>query len=448
MWQRRVRVTLAALLILGAAGEIVLRVVPGWSPESRARERIERLRPTDTPILRRIKREGGAAGPRYVADPYLGALVAPGRYDTVRTANFSYLPQVDHAGFPNRDPWPPRIDVAVLGSSLIMGPGVGIDGQFTTLLERRLQQRTVLNLGVPGAGTELESRVEERLAEAYQPRLVILAIWLASDVDNSRSFAHWIAEKPPQDFTPYRFAFWSTHPDVMPPNRVLNLLNRSVLWRAAYLSTTALLIRDRMREVVPFANGDTVYLSVRAQHKLAEGFESGDTPDLREVFFGPLERLRRRIESRNGRFVVVLLPSKEELYGAEAFRPVLRAIQDTRQELTARRIPFLDLYDTISHEGRNVSAFYPTDIHFNAFGNQLIADAIAKWIGDQRRVRQYHSTQVTVALLQHPWHRCAVSCRQSSCGAVISRLSSHPVSPEQSAPVSLNTAHGLPTKAG
>ena len=53
---------------------------------------------------------------------------------------------------------PGQAEVAVLGNSLLGGAGVGRDGQFTTLLARRLAGRKVLNLSLPGGGTEHQPR--------------------------------------------------------------------------------------------------------------------------------------------------------------------------------------------------------------------------------------------------------------------------------------------------
>ncbi|HEX5438107.1 MAG TPA: hypothetical protein VFW98_13155 [Gemmatimonadaceae bacterium] len=366
------------LVALAVAGEIVLRVAPGLSPEARARSRLHRLQPTRTAVSKRIKIQEVAAPATYAADPYLGAVLAPNEHDTVTTPEYRYARDIDHAGFPNRDPWPRRVDAVVLGSSLVMGPGVGIDKQFSTLLERRFPGHAFLNLGVPGGGSEMEYRAATRYAEPYRPALVIVAIWLASDIDNSRQFAHWLAEKPTKGFTEYRFQYGSTHPDIASNSRLRAFLQHSSLFRAIDLTTKALLVRAPMRERVLVPGGDTLFLSVRLQHALARGLARSDTPQMREVFFGPLQRLERRVESRGGHFLVVLLPSKEELFGAQAFPPVLTAIRETRRELRDRKIPFLDLYPVLDRP--DAGAFFPTDIHYTARGNAIIANAIAGWI--------------------------------------------------------------------
>ena len=87
----------------------------------------------------------------YAPHPEFGALLAPSLNIAIETLDFTYTLRTDHAGFPNAEPWPDQVDVAVLGNSLLIGPGVGMEGQFTTLLQHRLNGRTMLNLGIPVA---------------------------------------------------------------------------------------------------------------------------------------------------------------------------------------------------------------------------------------------------------------------------------------------------------
>jgi lysophospholipase L1-like esterase len=299
----------------------------------------------------------------------------------VEAADFTYTMQTDHAGFTNAEPWPSRVDIAVLGDSLLAGAGVGLEGQFTTLLDRRLEDRTVLNLGLPGGGTEQQYRVYRRYAEPLRPELVIAVVWVVWDIENTLRFDRWLAEKPGIDYDTYRRSYGQARPRPRSSGWELakGRLGRSHLLRAA---------RDLLRPSPPsrlagrfaFPNGDEVLLSTREQWRLANGFERPDTPNLREVFVRPLERLRTEVEGNGGRFVVALVPSKEELYGAASFPEVLRAIQEVKPELEARGLPVLDLYPTFRARGMESAPYYRLDMHLNELGNRLVADELEKWI--------------------------------------------------------------------
>jgi SGNH hydrolase-like domain, acetyltransferase AlgX len=368
---RRFGIALAALLILGVAGEVALRVSGGFDP----------LAEGASEIMQRIEAQSELDGLVYAPDPELGALLAPSLRSAVETLDFSYTLHTDHAGFPNPEPWPSRVDVAVLGDSLLIGPGVGMERQFTTLLQHRLNGRTVLNLGLPGGGTEHEYLAYRRYVAPLQPELVIAIVCVTWDIDNTLHFERWRTERPDTDFTQYRMTYGDRHQSRW--QLVKNQLAKSHLVRAGYGSIRSLRNGTPLLEQVTFANGDTLFLSARAQRRLAQGLDRPGASSLREIFFRPLEGLRAEVEAYGGRFVVALLPSKEELYGAEVFPAVLRPVQEVRAEIEARELPVLDLYPAFRGLGQERPPFYRADIHLNELGNQIVADAIARWIQEE-----------------------------------------------------------------
>jgi hypothetical protein len=375
-WVRGLGIAFLAVLLLGIAGEVALRLYPGLG---------------DPQTVIRMQVERGAAV--YVPDPELGARLAPSQHAVVDTIDYTYTLQTDHAGFPNPEPWPSRIDIALLGDSLLTGPGLGPDGKLTTLLEQDLGGQSVLLFALPGAGTEHEYVMYRRYAEPLQPKVVVALLWVTWDIDNSLHFDRWLSEnRADPDFTHYRFNFRATHqngPQVVPTglDRVARFLHRqlgkSQLLQAGYKDLESLLHRQSGRDRFVFPNGDTIFLSLRDQERLAQGIDRPDVADMREILFRPLEQLKTEVERRGGRFVILLMPSKEELYGADDFPAILRPVQEVRAGLEARGLPVLDLYPVFRERGRERAPFYRADPHPNAFGTQIIADALAKWITDQ-----------------------------------------------------------------
>jgi lysophospholipase L1-like esterase len=367
-WIRPLGIAFSALLLLGITGEVLLRVIPGVAPTAH----------DPSEVMEQIKVQSMLGKTTYAPHPELGALLAPSLHEAMETLDFTYTLRTDHVGFPNAEPWPDHVNVAVLGDSLLIGPGVGMDGQFTTLLQHRLNGRTVLNLGLPGGGTEHEYLAYRRYVAPLRPELVIAVVGVAWDIDNTLHFARWQTEPPGTDFTEYRLGFGEkpqTSWEV-----VKGHLARSHLVRAGYGSIKPLFNGTPLLEQVTFANGDTTFLSARAQRRLAQGMERPGAPDLRAIFFGSLDQLRTEVGAAGGRLVVALLPSKEELYGAEAFPAVLRSVEEVKAELEARQLSILDLYPAFRELGRQKSPFYRADIHLNELGNQIVADAIAGWI--------------------------------------------------------------------
>ncbi len=354
--------------LAGAGTEVLLRVFPGLCPPQQ-----------------QLKLAENAGFGGFVDDPDLGARPTPLSHETVRTPDYEYQLRLDSLGFPNPQPWPSRPDAAVLGNSLITGPGVGLDGQFTTLLGRRdgLVERSILNLGLPGGAPEQEARIYARYLRALHPKVVVATLWVASDIDNAVQFKHWLAEGSRADFTSYRETFGTTHEGSRAVNAVRDFLSRSYLLRAIFYEVTALTQDDGIPGRFEFSDGRSLFLSVRAQRRLAAGAGRPGF-DLAADFIGPLVRLRAAADSDGASLIVVLLPSKEETYAADAFPAVLATVEEVRAGLRAAGLPVLDLYEVFHHEGRSRPLFYKRDIHFNADGNALVAGAIGRWWAGSR----------------------------------------------------------------
>jgi hypothetical protein len=363
---------LLLLLGLGVAAELVLRIPPVWNAVTAA------LQPGPSEVEQLLKRPGGADSLEFVRDSELGNRARPSWRDTVRTPDFTYVVALDTAGFPNREPWPNPADLAVLGNSLVVGQGVGIERGFSTLAARRLGTDRVVNFGVGGASPEHQLRIYRRYVAPLHPKVVLAVVWVASDVTNAFNFERWLASGQGQNFLIYRTS-GQARPDggaaakaggsIRSSSRVLRLV--SILGAAAKRRWRAL------PERVAVGPGDTLYLSRKTEEALAEGLRREGLPRLDRVFFGPLDTLRQAVEADHGRLFVVLIPSKEELYAARDYPQVLRAVRAVRAGLDSLHIPTIDLDRPMQEGMANGVEFFSRDIHFSVYGNQVVAVALA-----------------------------------------------------------------------
>jgi hypothetical protein len=370
---KRVLVIALGLLLLV---EVALRLPPVAAA-------VGRLVPPPAPVDQPIKEQGVQNDREFIRDPELGNRPAPSRRKLVQTIDFTYTLELDSAGFPNRPPWPERADLAVLGNSLVVGQGVGIDRQFSTLLGKRLGTGPVVDFGLGGAAPEHQVRIYRRYVAAMHPKLVLACLWPASDVTNAFNFARWLSNGRGRDFFEYRTSGGAkVGPGQGPVARLRNLLQR----HSRIVSTLGFAVTDWRRAHQPYRTvvrlpaGDTLYLSVRTQEALAAGMRRPGLPALTRVFFDPLVELRTLVEADGGRLVVVLIPSKEELYGAEAFPPVLRAVREVRAGLDSLGFTSVDVYRTVEDGAGPASPFFARDIHLNELGNRLVAEELAEWI--------------------------------------------------------------------
>jgi hypothetical protein len=264
-----------------------------------------------------------------------------------------------------------------LGNSLVVGEGVGIERGFSTLVANRLGTDRAVNFGLGGASPEHQLRIYQRYVAPLHPRVVLAVIWVASDVTNAFNFQRWLASGSTQNFLEYRTSGQARATPgaarvgsaIQGSSRLLRVLaGLSVGWKRGHGS---------LPERIPLRGGDTLYLSRKTEEALAQGMQRAGSPDLARVFFGPLDTLRQAVEGDHGQLFVVLIPSKEELYAAQAYPPVMRAVEAVRRGLDSLHLATIDLYRPMEAGTAGGVPFFARDIHFTVYGNRIVGDALA-----------------------------------------------------------------------
>jgi len=339
---------------------------------------------SDGPLPREIRAmlalQNGIPHGRSVTHPYLGATMAPSQIAEVVTPDYRYILRTDQSGFANGSPWPDRVDVVVLGNSLITGAGVGLDGQFTTLLGEFLGAFAVLNLGTPGGGTEHQYRAYRLYGAPVQPKVVIATLWLVYEIDNSLAFHAWLEDPAGLDFSTHleryfpaaRIHGWrETVRAVTERSRIVTLIRQ---WSQSVRGITA------PPERVVLADGEELLLSADEQGRLLKGWTRPGVIDVRQVVLEPLKRLQTEVESNGARFLVVLVPSKEELYAGKRLPQILEVVDAARTTLRSQGIETVDLYPAFQETAHARAAFFRADPHPNAEGHGIVAKALASAI--------------------------------------------------------------------
>lgn len=314
-------------------------------------------------------------------DAELGFSMPPNKREVVRTADFTFLFETDSNGYPNRDPWPSDPTVVFLGDSLITGQGVGRDGSFTGLLAGMLPDQSLLNLGLAGAGPERQARIYRRFGAAWHPDVVVSCLFLASDFDNDVHFLSWLREGQGTDYDTYRLGMARAAHRRGVFRRVLD--NSLVLDRAVRVMLPWIRGGDSLERSFRFADG-TEILFERHALEFATVATSPTDPRL-DAFADSLERLRGLVEQNGARLVLMLIPSKEEVFGATASRTRLNLASQMKDRLAARRFAVLDLYPAFRRQGAAQPSYYPRDLHLNEYGNRIVAEEFAAWFSRQSK---------------------------------------------------------------
>lgn len=347
----------SVLLTLGAA-EGMLRLFPGLMTEA-ALLRVHWYRTVDLPTVS-------------VAHPYIGFLYHP--YDHVehRRGKLSFSYRLDQYGFRNPMPWPDSADIVVLGDSWTFGYGVEDDEGWVARLADRLPRRSVINLGLIGSGPEQYVRVFETFGAALEPKLVIFGVFPGNDVRDTRTFRQWLHAGRPGNYDEWRF--FGGHP----PGLRRTLQQRSyllVLWNE--------IVKDWN---LPFA-GSTIEFPDGGRLRLAPSAIARNAalavPENRDFqgAIGAILQGQELARAGSADFVVLLYPTKEEVYlpvmgesSPDAVGPFVTALEQ-------RGVPFIDLRPAMRERARAGDRLYfEIDGHANEAGYRLIADTVMAWL--------------------------------------------------------------------
>jgi hypothetical protein len=330
-------------------------------------EKVIRANPDLIPVKAQLRASTNSGEFRPVPDPDVGFLGPPHLQVRVSTTN-EYLQETDVHGFPNR-PLPETGEIVVLGDSLVAG---GVDVQFSTLVGQALSIKGVLNLGLAGAAPNRQLRAFQKFGASFRPRLVVSCVYLAADLDGQLKFDSWLKEGAKADYNQFRLELGG---DLHPKSFWTRVQRKSFL--AGKLTELALRwwgIPDR----VSFPTGPDVLLDIDSLRLRASGLDRQD-PRLLSMIES-LKDIRALSQSQGANFLVLLIPSKEEIYGAPFMPEVMKPAQILEQRVKEKGFSVLSTYDTIRERAKLQSAFFPTDIHLNTFGNQIVSDSLVNWI--------------------------------------------------------------------
>lgn len=359
--RRRLRLSAVLLLALAAsviAGELILRMFPHLMS-----------------VRWQIRHPGAQSGGEpFVVRPHdeLGYL-------------YPVTPASDRYGFQNAEPWPQPTSIVLLGDSLLNGAGVKMDESFPQVIARSLPQERVVNLGIAAAGPERQFRIYRQFGSDLRPRLVVAGLYLAADFENDGAFRAWLREPNGMTFVQFRGVFsvqlhgeyepyidWRT---ALRTLQIRRLLEKLRLYARASDSIHQMLSQYPVRYRA--GDGTDMFFDEFAVQFAARPAEKHE-PAIDELVMS-LAKLRHFVAVQGGELLVMLIPSKEELFAVPAAVRDRNVVARTRERLREEGFAVLDLYPAIG-KGADVAApFFANDIHLTSHGNRLVADEFVSW---------------------------------------------------------------------
>jgi lysophospholipase L1-like esterase len=232
--------------------------------------------------------------------------------------------------------------IVALGDSQVFGQAVDFGDRFSEVLEELIERCEVINLGVPGWGTDQELIAWRVEGVRYDPEVVVLVAYLGNDLNDIRNEYHWRWPKP-------WFRLEEGRLELVPPEPDLGVRIRSASYVGEMISRVLTRPGADSRAAPPWREADTLPL-----------------------FCSLIEQLRSEVRARDAHLLTVLLYSRREtVWRREIEDRVLAA-------LAPRDLSVLDALPALVaayQDGRD--PWFQTDNHLNPAGHRLLAELIA-----------------------------------------------------------------------
>jgi hypothetical protein len=280
--------------------------------------------------------------------PPNNALVISGR-------DYHAVHHTDGYGFRNNWPWPKTAQFIALGDSVTFGQGVGDQQSWPAILAQSFPKSRVINLGLIGAGPQQYLRVYETFGLNLRPKVVLVGFFMGNDFWDAEIFDGWLKSGAGGNYMVWR-DFGRPMSASLDVNQPIGDLLRSVWWktklvlRRSYLCNLLLYIRGNStgwlsagKKVFKAPDGSELDL---LPSQLANNTKSAK-PGQRvfQIVVDALYRIHSLARQNGATALIILQPSKEEVYLPLLGEVPPDAAAPLRKALAKRGIPYLDLLD-------------------------------------------------------------------------------------------------------
>ena len=123
-----------------------------------------------------------------VYDPTLGWRLKPNYFGVEKTNEFEVTYKTNELGFRGDDFVEKDKNIVFLGDSFTFGEGVEEDKIISTLIQGKLPDYEIINLGIPGYGTDQEFLLLQSFSIDHKPNIVILNYLVENIARNENQF--------------------------------------------------------------------------------------------------------------------------------------------------------------------------------------------------------------------------------------------------------------------
>ncbi len=322
-----------------------------------------------------------------VTHPYIGHLQRPNNALVISGRDFRAVHHTDGYGFRNAWPWPKTAEIVTLGDSVTFGQGVEDEQAWPAILAQSFPAGRVINLGLIGGGPRQYLRVYETFGLKLRSKLVLVGFFLRNDFWDEEMFERWLKSGAGGSYVIWRDFGRPASVSLSLQQPIRNLVS-SLLWRGrllarkSYLYNLLLYVSGDFNWWSPSAtiifqapNGTRLELQPEDLVSKTKLAQPGNYVFRRVI--DALQRVHSLAKENGATVLVVLQPSKEEVYLPLVGESPPDATAPLRAALVERGIPYLDLLEDFRRRAaKGEVLFFETDGHPNARGYALIAELV------------------------------------------------------------------------
>ena len=289
-----------------------------------------------------------------VADNVLGWRLIPNSRKLYRNETQPYFVQINSKGLRDVEHSYEKpvgvFRILVIGDSFVFGAG-GVEpaNRFADILAKSAKNVEVINTGVPGYGADQEYLYLKSEGLKYHPDLVLLCAFYN---DFSESFS-------------------TINPSIGRPKGYLSLDGDRLVFHPPSFST----FYELSQHSYVLGLADLALSKLSGTYFKSQRLPQGVlTPAERMATFKQIYASAQKLCGEQGvPFVVVYLPFKGQ-YSPSVIQQIMADLATTEGLKT------LDLTDIMKHANAARPAYFAHDIHFNEYGNRVVAEALLQYL--------------------------------------------------------------------
>lgn len=368
----RIRIILLVILVTAVTGMLVLE----WA--ARGLLKRTKLDVKASYVDQKLKEKRPVIG---AFDDELGWGFTPNSSERFQTTDFNVEYRINAFGFRDNDwPFPPtdasNTRILALGESTVFGEGVDYGQRFTEVIEDRLKDVDVLNMGVWGFGADQSLLQLEREGKKFHPQIVILFA-IKDFFERCKFYQRLGAQKPRfilsgdqlvlEGLSSVRKKYGSPTPFPNPLENASKETTSSITKKSALLtlllSTRTL---DRVAGTSDQAHWDHISTQLQEDAKKGVSYSQADF----EKFVGLLlKRYQKVCQEMSAQFVFVYISSDKDYFS--------KYFSSTCSQAEMRCV---NLSNVLGHAALLHPLTFSIDPHYNPSTHHLIGRSVADYL--------------------------------------------------------------------